>query len=171
MSIYQVAGMSYSDELWHYGIKGQKWGIRRFQNTDGSYTQEGLKRYRHIDSKVDLGYKPFQRINRVERNFVDRYKADVKGYMKNTKAASTTKRENKKERYQNEAKAFLSRSEVIKSMNTYYKTLFASDRKGLNKNYSAILRDNGYDAAAKYLDNELLRRKVSRDKQNDIWNR
>lgn len=30
--------------LQHYGIKGQKWGLRRFQNEDGSYTNEGLAR-------------------------------------------------------------------------------------------------------------------------------
>ena len=29
----------------HYGIKGQKWGYRRFQNTDGSWTEEGKRRY------------------------------------------------------------------------------------------------------------------------------
>ena len=33
-----------SDELYHYGIKGQKWGVRRYQNADGSYTKEGLNR-------------------------------------------------------------------------------------------------------------------------------
>lgn len=32
--------------LIHHGIKGQKWGVRRYQNYDGSYTQTGLKRYR-----------------------------------------------------------------------------------------------------------------------------
>ena len=31
--------------LSHYGIKGQRWGIRRYQNYDGSYTQRGLARY------------------------------------------------------------------------------------------------------------------------------
>lgn len=31
--------------LEHYGTKGQKWGIRRFQNEDGSYTAEGKERY------------------------------------------------------------------------------------------------------------------------------
>ena len=31
--------------LAHHGIKGQKWGIRRFQNEDGSLTSEGKKRY------------------------------------------------------------------------------------------------------------------------------
>lgn len=35
----------YSDELTHWGIKGQKWGIRRFQNEDGTLTEEGKKRY------------------------------------------------------------------------------------------------------------------------------
>ena len=29
----------------HHGIKGQKWGVRRFQNKDGSYTDEGRIRY------------------------------------------------------------------------------------------------------------------------------
>jgi len=29
----------------HHGIKGQKWGVRRYQNKDGSYTAEGKKRY------------------------------------------------------------------------------------------------------------------------------
>lgn len=33
------------DELYHHGIKGQRWGIRRFQNEDGSYTAAGRKHY------------------------------------------------------------------------------------------------------------------------------
>lgn len=33
------------DFLAHHGIKGQKWGVRRFQNSDGSLTPEGEKRY------------------------------------------------------------------------------------------------------------------------------
>lgn len=32
--------------LAHYGIRGQKWGVRRFQNADGSLTSEGKKRAR-----------------------------------------------------------------------------------------------------------------------------
>lgn len=32
------------NELYHHGIKGQKWGVRRFQNPDGTRTKAGLKR-------------------------------------------------------------------------------------------------------------------------------
>lgn len=32
-------------ELAHHGILGQRWGRRRFQNDDGTYTEEGKKRY------------------------------------------------------------------------------------------------------------------------------
>lgn len=33
-------------ELKHHGILGMKWGIRRFQNKDGSYTSRGKERYK-----------------------------------------------------------------------------------------------------------------------------
>lgn len=37
------------NDIWiaHHGIKGQKWGVRRFQNPDGTYTKEGLERLRY----------------------------------------------------------------------------------------------------------------------------
>ena len=37
-----------NDELYHHGIKGQKWGIRRYQNEDGSLTPIGKKRYSDV---------------------------------------------------------------------------------------------------------------------------
>ena len=37
--------MVYETTLCHYGIKGQKWGVRRFQRKDGSLTPKGRKRY------------------------------------------------------------------------------------------------------------------------------
>lgn len=35
----------YTDHLEHHGIKGQRWGVRRFQNADGSLTDKGRKHY------------------------------------------------------------------------------------------------------------------------------
>lgn len=36
---------SWKEELYHHGIKGQKWGVRRYQNEDGTLTEAGKKRY------------------------------------------------------------------------------------------------------------------------------
>jgi len=40
----------YSNELYHYGIRGQKWGIRRFQNPDGTLTKAGMRRYGTVEN-------------------------------------------------------------------------------------------------------------------------
>lgn len=41
MNYYGISGERY---LAHYGILGMKWGVRRYQNEDGTWTKEGLKR-------------------------------------------------------------------------------------------------------------------------------
>lgn len=39
--------------LTHWGIKGQKWGVRRYQNPDGTYTAAGKKRRNQEDTHED----------------------------------------------------------------------------------------------------------------------
>lgn len=48
----------YPNYLIHYGIEGQKWGVRRFQNEDGTYTSEGLERRRAL---IENGAHPLSR--------------------------------------------------------------------------------------------------------------
>ena len=43
--MHRLTDLISSDELYHHGIKGQKWGRRRFQNEDGSLTPAGKERY------------------------------------------------------------------------------------------------------------------------------
>ncbi len=47
-------------KLYHSGVKGMKWGIRRYQNADGTLTEEGRARY-GADSYQEMS--PSQRAN------------------------------------------------------------------------------------------------------------
>lgn len=56
----EVNNMTHSNSLCHYGIKGQKWGVRRYQNPDGTLTAKGKKRYSDDDqneTRSDTGKK------------------------------------------------------------------------------------------------------------------
>ena len=48
------------NELYHYGIKGQRWGVRRYQNQDGTLTATGKKHYSQI-TKDDVEKHAFYR--------------------------------------------------------------------------------------------------------------
>lgn len=64
-----------SDYISHFGVKGMKWGIRRYQNRDGSLTPEGRKRYgRSEDSEKvqELRKKPISAMSNQELETVIR---------------------------------------------------------------------------------------------------
>lgn len=73
-------------ELYHHGIKGQRWGVRRFQNEDGSLTSRGKKH----NSKLSISNKDSSVTKRVkndynnmdETQFRNKYQVSKKKYAK-----------------------------------------------------------------------------------------
>ena len=65
-------------ELYHHGIKGQKWGVRRFQNKDGSLTPAGKRRYdepndgRKASESVTIDGQTFKVYGRNNKQYADK---------------------------------------------------------------------------------------------------
>lgn len=76
-------------ELYHHGVKGQRWGVRRYQNPDGTLTRAGQRRqvrqinsiYRHLDKQqksfVTDEKRPPRRFTDVDEHTNYAYKSFV----------------------------------------------------------------------------------------------
>ena len=85
------------EELYHHGILGQKWGVRRYQNPDGSYTSAGKKRRGYSSTSLS-GAVARAKNRKVDKSFEDwkendRRKADAinKGLIANEKRMALEK--------------------------------------------------------------------------------
>ena len=70
------------EELQHHGIKGQKWGVRRYQNEDGSLTNAGKKRYDDGPAQSKKEKKELKKAQKewdknFKKNHVDAYNKAV----------------------------------------------------------------------------------------------
>jgi hypothetical protein len=64
-----ISKETYDDILMHHGILGQKWGVRRFQNPDGTLTYAGKKRYSKLDLSVQ---RSTDRIDKLKKRSAEK---------------------------------------------------------------------------------------------------
>lgn len=76
----------YNDELYHHGIKGQHWGVRRYQNPDGSLKAAGVARY--SGSSVIDAYNDEKR-----RRYYQNARKEQAAYKKTVKSAKQARQE------------------------------------------------------------------------------
>jgi hypothetical protein len=81
------------DELYHFGILGQKWGLRRFQNKDGSLTPDGRRRYGVGDMVRQINKKRL--LSAYKASSKDAESLRKKGYYKEADAVQKVADRNK----------------------------------------------------------------------------
>ena len=129
-------------ELYHHGIKGQKWGVRRYQNKDGTLTEAGKKR-----SNLDDVNTVFKSLSGKDKYMMGFDENDKIMYSK--KDPST---------YENLGKAFIKKVNdkpvafltIDKAQNGYAQIAVATDPRHRGKGYSSELVKRGQEWIEKY---------------------
>ena len=82
------------NELYHYGMKGMRWGIRRYQNKDGSLTPAGKKRYNKEMAKLKAEEKVLKNKQKTQAKMdkLDEKRKDVEALRKGKTPPSTLKK-------------------------------------------------------------------------------
>ncbi len=106
----------YSNELYHHGILGMKWGIRRYQNEDGTLTDVGKKRYA----------KDFEKATKLNKRSVNMHRE--KSDLENQKKVAEVNRDKMSQR--------ISYSEGINFLTNHYQNKrdqYAQDAEDLSR--------------------------------------
>lgn len=162
----------YNGELYHHGVKGMKWGVRRFQDKDGDLTPAGKKRY-----AAKAAYK--QAKKEYNRAYL---KADSKRHQ--AYSLSAKKRQANSDRWDDAfdkaEKLNAAKAEYKKAKKAHKKEL-AKEKQAINKKYDELNKkaslgekllysDGTRKAAAKYVvKNNMTVEEATKKAKGEAW--
>lgn len=139
------------NELYHHGIKGQRWGIRRYQNADGTLTSAGQKRYGPSGQQYLEAKSAKREANKEYRKAFD------KAYNKSHQAYSFSKK--KRQASEDRWNEAVDKADAARKADAAYKEAkqqMKNDRKEARMNES-IKRGKQYVQAGRSKSNTVLR--------------
>lgn len=123
-----------SNELQHWGIKGQKWGVRRYQNADGSLTPAGIKRYRDDAAKIE------RQINSDKKGVTSK---DYESALKRVKKADDTLNDIRKTRQEPKKAAYEAEVRRKVSSMSDKELQQAVNRLNMEERYTQVMTQRG----------------------------
>ena len=160
------------NELYHHGVKGQKWGVRRFQNKDGSLTLAGKKRAlkmqnkytelsndkRYRDKHGNLTYAGRKKELKMKEKYSELTGKDLRKFTPRTNASTADKSQRISEMTNAEIQAKIDRIRLENTLKSLTPAQTSRGEKFINDlkdTALSMIKDKGTRLIGDYIDKQL----------------